>query len=490
MEKIEKKPDVLIVEDTLSMALMYQQHLKKAGIQTEICQSGQAALIALRQGGISTVLLDLQLPDMNGLEIIRQMDAVKSDIAFIVMTANGSVNTAVDAMRAGAYDFLIKPFPTEKLLTTVRNAIERTKLTKTVKALINDSENTQVTGFVGNSAPMQAVYKMIQNVAPSDAAVFITGESGTGKEVTAQAIHKLSGRRNAPFIALNCAALPENLIESEIFGHVKGAFTGAHDSRKGAASQANGGTLFLDEICEMDINLQAKLLRFLQTGQIKRVGSDWAEDVDVRIVCATNRNPMVEVAEKRFREDLFYRLDVLSIELPPLARRGRDVILLAESFLKIYAVQEGKAFKSIRPETQDLMLNHPWPGNIRELQNVIRKAVVVHDGIELEPHMLALNSAVVRSSGSEQNGYQLVGLVGGAGQTGVYNAPQNTPLQSLKTTLTMDIHQPMSLIERDIIEAVIASCNGSVPKASNILELSPSTIYRKRESWTKAHISA
>lgn len=467
-------PEVLIVEDTLSMALMYQQHLKKSGIKSQICQSGALALAELRKGKVDTVLLDLQLPDMNGLDIIQEMDGTDHNITFIVITANGSINTAVDAMRAGAYDFLIKPFPTEKLLTTVKNALEREKLISTVQVLKTGLKTNKVPGFVGDSAPMLAVYKMIENVANSNAAVFITGESGTGKEVTAQAIHKVSHRRDAPFIALNCAALPENLIESEIFGHVKGAFTGAHEARKGAASQANGGTLFLDEICEMDINLQAKLLRFLQTGQVKRVGSDWSEDVDVRIVCATNRNPMVEVAEKRFREDLFYRLDVLSIELPPLSHRGKDVILLGESFLKTYAAEEGKQFKSISPEAQELMLEYHWPGNIRELQNMVRKAAVVYDGVELEPHMFSLNAP---RSGARQEPYQLIGL---AGKSSIL-----TPQQSLKTTATIDILQPMTIIEQGIIEAVITYCNGSIPKASQILQLSPSTIYRKRETWIK-----
>lgn len=466
-------PDVLIIEDTLSMALMYQQHLKKAGISSDVCQSGSHAMIELRKGQVTTVLLDLQLPDMNGLDIIQEMDGTDHNITFIVITANGSVNTAVDAMRAGAYDFLIKPFPTEKLLTTVKNALNKTGEVKTIKNIKKGLGSVAIPGFVGESAPMLAVYKMIENVADSNAAVFITGESGTGKEVTAQSIHKVSQRRDAPFIALNCAALPENLIESEIFGHVKGAFTGAHDSRKGAASQAHGGTLFLDEICEMDINLQAKLLRFLQSGQIKRVGSDWTEDVDVRIICATNRNPMVEVAEKRFREDLFYRLDVLSIELPPLSQRGKDVILLGESFLKTYSEEEGKQFKSIAPGAQDAMLNYHWPGNIRELQNMIRKAAVVHDGIELESHMISMKSALPSVEASE---YSLIGMA-------KTDSVKRTPNESMKTTFTLDIHQPMAVIERDLIEAVIESCNGSVPKASQILQLSPSTIYRKREAW-------
>ena len=474
MDEANVTSDVLIIEDTLSMAIMYQQHLKKAGVSSEICQSGKSALSELRKGKVTTVLLDLQLPDMNGLDIIKEMDGTSHNITFIVITANGSVNTAVDAMRAGAYDFLIKPFPREKLLATVKNALERKDFSSAKTSLAKRLDKTAVPGFVGDSSSMQAVYKMIENVADSNATVFITGESGTGKEVTAQAIHKVSQRRNGPFIAINCAALPENLIESEIFGHVKGAFTGAQEARKGAASQAHGGTLFLDEICEMEINLQAKLLRFLQTGQIKRVGSDWSEDVDVRIVCATNRNPMVEVAEKRFREDLFYRLDVLSIELPPLSYRGKDVILLAESFLQTYAGEEGKAFKSIAVETQEMMLDYHWPGNIRELQNTIRKACVIHDGHELEAHMLQLNK---RPETSEQD-YQLVGLV----------SPQAavTPNQSLKTTISIDIHQPMAVLEREIIEAVISSCNGSVPKASRILQVSPSTIYRKREAWLQA----
>ena len=467
-------PDVLIIEDTLSMALMYQQHLKKSGIQSRICQSGELALLELRKGNVQTVLLDLQLPDMDGLDIIREMEGTEHNISFIVITANGSINTAVDAMRAGAYDFLIKPFPKEKLLTAVKNALEHAQLKTVVKFLKTDLEPIEVPGFVGDSPPMRAVYQMIKSVANSSAAVFVTGESGTGKEVTAQAIHQVSDRRDAPFIALNCAALPENLIESEIFGHIKGAFTGAHEARKGAASQANGGTLFLDEICEMDINLQAKILRFLQTGQVKRVGSDWSEEVDVRIICATNRNPMVEVAEKRFREDLFYRLDVLSIELPPLAHRGKDVILLAESFLKTYSNEEGKQFQGISAEAQEAMLNYHWPGNIRELQNTIRKAVVVHDGIQLEPHMLYLNLA---RADTRQDPYKLVGLVGDSSVV--------TPQQSLKTMVTVDIHQSMTSIEQSIIEAVIESCNGSIPKASQILQLSPSTIYRKKEGWIK-----
>ncbi len=469
--------DVLIVESTLSMAIMYQLNLEKNGIKSQFCQTGERALAELRTGNIHTVILDLRLPDMNGLDIILEMNKTAHEISFITITDNGSVNTAVEAMRAGADDFLIKPFPAEKLLTAVQNAIEKRCLKINDRKIETLSGTTRPPGFVGESAPMRAVYKMIQNVADSNATVFITGASGTGKEVTAQAIHKVSYRRKAPFIALNCAALPEHLIESEIFGHVKGAFTGAHEMRKGAISQAVGGTLFLDEICEMDINLQAKLLRFLQTGQVKRVGSDWTETVDVRIVCATNRDPVIEVNENRFREDLFYRLDVLSIELPPLSSRGLDVILLANSFLKSYAAEEGRKFVGISPAAKKVLLDYYWPGNVRELQNTIRKAVVIHDGIELEPDMLSFKPA---PQSSDVDDYQLIGLVG--------ERPKVTPLQSMKKTVPIDINQTMRRIEQHVIESVIAQCGGSVPKASLILDISPSTIYRKQRTWIKSDL--
>ena len=322
---------------------------------------------------------------------------------------------------------------------------------------------------------MLAVYKMIRNVANSNATVFITGDSGTGKEVTAEAIHKVSHRRESPFVALNCAALPEHLIESEIFGHVKGAFTGAHEFRKGAIGQAEGGTLFLDEICEMDINLQAKLLRYLQTGLVKRVGCDWSEAVDVRIICATNRNPIIEVNEKRFREDLFYRLNVLPIDLPPLSSRAMDVILLANSFLKSYAAEERKQFIRLSVDAENLLMEHHWPGNVRELQNIIRKAVVIYDGIELQPEMLSIKPV---SNKTNSNDYQLIGLVGGS--------TQMTATDSMKIMAPVNINRTMTVIEQQVIESVIAHCGGSVPKASLILDLSPSTIYRKTEAMGKA----
>ena len=461
--------DVLIIEDTLSMALMYEKLLKNAGISSEICQNGATALNILRTGAFKTVVLDLQLPEVSGLEILSEIDAAQSETTFIVITANGSVNSAVDAMRLGAYDFLIKPFPEERLVTSIKNAMERASLKTKVSSLSKAVGSKALPGFIGSSPSMIAVYKTIENIANSKAPVFVTGESGTGKEVTARAIHDVSDRKAKPFVAINCAAIPENLMESEIFGHVKGAFTGADAARKGAASQANGGTLFLDEICEMDIGLQAKLLRFLQTSQIKRVGSDWTEEVDVRIVCATNRNPFEEVTEKRFREDLYYRLNVLTVDLPPLRDRDQDVLELAHSFLKSFSEEENKAFKELSEDAKSLILAHRWPGNIRELQNTIRKAVVMFDADSLEPQMLSLTPPQKATSSDTYNLIQEVAL-----------KPQDP------NELVINLDQPLADIERMIIETAIALRGGSIPKASDMLRISPSTVYRKKEGWDNA----
>lgn len=462
------EPRVLIIEDTLSMALTYQRHLERAGIRVDITQTGVNAIGMLSSGEFSAALLDLQLPDMNGLEIIKNVRGKKIPVTFIVITANGSINTAVEAMKKGAYDFLIKPVAAQRLVTSVQNGIDRNKLEQTVEVLKKDLKPKKLNGFIGSSPAMLTVYRMIENISQSKAPVFITGESGTGKEVCAQAIHNSGPRAKRPFVPLNCAAIPENLMESEVFGHIKGAFTGASEARNGAASQAHGGTLFLDEICEMDINLQAKLLRFLQTGKVKRVGSDQLQDVDVRVICATNRDPMTEVQNNRFREDLFYRLDVLSIDLPPLRARHDDILELSEVFMRKYAKEESKDFKLITDEAKVLLKRHRWPGNIREIQNLMRKIVVMYSGPEVTAEMI---TQTLKTRLPGQQPYKLVGLVGNSSNT------------ELKRPFTLDIERSMPEIERDIIEAVIAAHDDSVPLASKVLGLSPSTIYRKRESW-------
>ncbi|AXS40221.1 sigma-54 dependent transcriptional regulator [Breoghania sp. L-A4] len=418
-EPAASKARVLLVEDTLSLATLYGASLTQAGLPVDHVATGKEALEHLETGAYQVVLLDLQLPDINGFEVMRSLRERGIDVTTVVVTGQGSVVTAVEAMRRGAYDFLVKPVAAERMITTVRNAQERAMLQRTVEDLSPEIGTAGFFGFIGRSMIMRSVYRMIESVSKSRATVFITGESGTGKEVCADAIHRGGPRRDKPFIAINCAAIPRDLIESEVFGHIKGSFTGAIADRDGAAALADGGTLFLDEICEMDTALQSKLLRFLQTGRIQPVGSSEHKTVDVRVICATNRDPAQEVAAGRFREDLFYRLHVLPIHLPPLRERSGDVIDIATHFLHVYAREERKAFMSLSTEAQELLMSQPWPGNVRELQNVVRNAVVLNDGEVVTSAMLSL---------SGPNGDAAAG--GAAGRTGSLCRPLTCPPMS------------------------------------------------------------
>ena len=458
---------VLIVEDTLSIAFVYKSWLKKAGVTARHVEDGNSAMKELRKRSYRVVLLDLQLPDINGIEILDTIRDEGIAVSVVIVTSSGSIKTAVDVMRAGARDFIVKPASEERLVTTVKNALDHQILEVAVADIKDSLGKGPHFGFIGSSLPMIAVYKTIEAVSRSTASVFVTGESGTGKEVCAEAIHKSGPRKNKRFVALNCAAIPDNLIESEIFGHVRGAFTGATTDRDGAASAADGGTLFLDEICEMEPGLQSKLLRFLQTGQVQKVGSDRLTKVNVRIICATNRDPLREVEEGRLREDLYYRLHVVRIHLPPLRERDGDIVEISEHLLRRASEEEGKAFKVLSSDAIDALLAYTWPGNVRELQNIIRSAVVLHDGKELTADMLSLSGA------NTQRLYCEV--------PGKYRGPSTGDSDESKIDVRID--QPFDVIERTIIEAAIAQCNGSIPRAAEILKLSPSTIYRKKENW-------
>lgn len=455
---------ILLVEDSISLAELYAEELRKEDLPVSHVETGEEALAAIRREVPDVVLLDLGLPDMDGLDILKLIDSEQIPTTVIIITAQGSLNVAVEAMRAGAYDFLVKPFSGERLAVTVNNALERSELKRTVEIFREDFARDQFYGFIGESLEMQSVYRVIESAAPSKATVFITGESGTGKEVCAQAIHRASPRARGPFTALNCAAIPNELIESEIFGHVKGAFTGATSDRDGAASLANGGTLFLDEICEMDIGLQAKLLRFIQTGTFQKVGSGKEEKVDIRMVCATNRDPWQEVEAGRFREDLYFRLHVIPLHLPRLAERGEDVVLIANHFLATISQEEGKAFQSIAPDTDAFLRSYEWPGNVRELENVVRNAVVLNDGEALTADMLSM-------PGSKQG--QVSGRMG--------SAPQNTAAAG-RGNFNSDV-RPLAIVERETIEHAIKTAGGNIPRAAAMLEVSPSTIYRKKTQW-------
>jgi two-component system, repressor protein LuxO len=470
------KKTVLIVEDITSLSMAYAAQLEGAGFACIIADTGQSALEQLAENGdrINAVMLDLQLPDIDGLTMLQDNPDIAKNWPVVVATADGSINRAIEAMRLGAYDFLVKPMAPSRLITIMKSATEAAE-TKPVPSPAAMAAKTPdgFLGFVGTCEAMQTVYRQIENVARSRATVFITGESGTGKEVCAEAIHKASPRVTKPFIAINCGAIPENLLESELFGHLRGSFTGAVSDRVGAVQAANGGTLFLDEICEMELKLQVKLLRFLQTGAVQRVGSSKIEEVDVRIVCATNRNTQAEVAAGRFREDLYYRLAVVPLELPPLRARNRDIELLANTFLQRFSREEGKTFHAVSPEFAHALTQHNWPGNVRELQNLIRRAAVMFEGPELPVEALprvALPvthaASPVQSVPSPDHGYAATEM--GSNLLTLINCLEG---------LTLDE------IERIAIDSAVDRAGGSLPAAARSLGVSPSTLYRKREKW-------
>ncbi|MEM7424578.1 MAG: sigma-54 dependent transcriptional regulator [Pseudomonadota bacterium] len=478
------KQKVLLVEDAFSLAVVYKDWLERAGFDCVHVDTGKAALAELEDGKFQAMLLDLNLPDANGMDILKHVEEQKISVTVVVVTGSGSIKTAVDAMRAGAYDFIVKPAAEERMITTIRNACEREQLHEAIAEIRNDYADGNFHGFIGKSPVMLGVFKMIENVARSKATVFITGESGTGKEVCAEAIHKSGPRAGKPFVPLNCAAIPKDLIESEIFGHVKGAFTGATGDREGAAAAADGGTLFLDEICEMDVDLQTKLLRFLQTGTVQRVGSDKVVPVDVRVICATNRNPHEEVEQGRFREDLYYRLHVLPIHLPPLRERDADVLEIGQAFLESFSQEEGKTFQAFSVEAEDMLLAHGWPGNVRELQNVIRNAVVLNDGEVLTDEMIRIGGPSRSSSTAKPSAAAPIAQETAAPAQRPAAASTGVDGEGNKIVRVV-LGRTFAELERDVVMATFDYCGGSVPKASKVLKMSPSTLYRKREDWTR-----
>jgi DNA-binding NtrC family response regulator len=470
----ERIREVLLIEDNVSLATVFSTQLQNAGIAVETCHLAADAIEKLSRHEYALVLLDLQLPDRDGLELLGDLRQRGIDTAVIVVTSDASTDRVVEALQIGAQDYLVKPVSADRLLVTVRNVLELTSLKQQLEA---DSGRSTFEGFVGASRPMRAVYSAIENIAQSKATVFITGESGTGKELCAEAIHRRSPRSEQPFIAINCGAIPKDLIETELFGHVKGAFTGAISDRAGAASLADGGTLFLDEICEMDIALQTKLLRFLQTGALQRVGGQKTETVDVRVICATNRNPAEEVREGRFREDLYYRLNVIPIHLPPLREREADSTLIAQEFLKKISGEEDKQFAEFSPEAVEAIAAHSWPGNVRELENVIRRVVVFNDGATITAEMLP---EPVFPTG-EPSPLREAGEVRSAGDRidPAYAGERSEPDDWVPSGM------PLAEIEREIIEVTIRRCNGNVTAAAQQLGVSPSTLYRKRAAWAR-----
>ncbi len=460
---------VLLVEDTPSLQLIYQTVLLRAGHSVRLASSATEGMAAFVETPSRVVVLDLGLPDGDGLHLMQDMLTRQPDTRVVVITANGSINKAVEAMRAGAHEFLVKPFDDNRLIAAVRNASDRAPKVGLRAAGPVDGRTLPSRPFLGSSEVMGRIHAKIDSVASSMATVFITGESGTGKELCALAVHGNSPRGKGPFIALNCGAIPHDLLESEVFGHVKGSFTGAISDRPGAATAADGGTLFLDEICEMAPALQTKLLRFLQTSTVLPVGATRPQKVNVRIICATNRDPLDAVRRGQFREDLYYRLFVVPIHMPPLRERGDDVIEIAEAALQEFALEEGRRYSGLSREVVELFCRLPWPGNVRQVLNVMRNVVVLNEGGLVTPDMLP-DDLVITSD-----------LRPGQMQVPLHDAG----LPALEDLLD----RPLAEVERMIVRATLARHGGSVPKAARVLDLSPSTLYRKLELWAKSPTS-
>ncbi|EOS8554004.1 sigma-54-dependent transcriptional regulator [Vibrio vulnificus] len=487
---------VLLVEDSTSLAILYKQYVKDEPYDIFHVETGRDAIQFIERNTPQLVILDLKLPDMSGEDVLDWINQNDVPTAVIIATAHGSVDIAVSLMNKGAEDFLEKPIKADRLKTSIAVHLKRAKLEHLVENIQSRFDRPRYHGFIGACLPMQAVYKTIDSVAPTSASVFINGESGTGKEVCAEAIHKQSLRKDQPFIAINCGAIPRDLMESEIFGHLKGAFTGATTDRKGAAMLANGGTLFLDELCEMELEMQKKLLRFLQTGTFTPLGGSKEIKVDVRIICATNREPLKEVEEGRFREDLYYRVHVVPIEMPPLRERGNDIVELANHFLKTYAKEDGKKFNSISKEAQSILKKYNWPGNVRQLQNIIRNIVVLNDDNQLnmehlpaqlttkpqtvkEPAKLSAPPQPVQAVIQEmRNGHEALNHHSLETQTSKANPLAHNAFHHSDGSI-----RPMWQIEREAIQNAIAFCDGNVISAAVMLELSPSTVYRKKQAW-------
>jgi two-component system, NtrC family, response regulator len=369
---------ILVVDDEKNYLLVMETLLTGAGYEVLTVDSGEEALEQTRRNDLDLMITDMKMPRMSGIELMEQLKQVYPDLPVIMMTAYGTVEKAVEAMKKGAFDYILKPFKNEELLLTIRKALDLRHLLTENRRLKHDLEQRyRFENIVGNSKIMQSIFAMVEKVAQTRATVLISGESGTGKELIARAIHHRSPRNTGPFISVNCGALTETLLESELFGHEKGAFTHALAMRKGRFELSEGGTLFLDEVAEMSPALQVKLLRVLQEMEFERVGGSKTIRVDVRVVAASNRELKTEVEAGNFREDLFYRLNVVHMEMPPLRRRSEDIPLLVTHFMQKYAEANNKAGVRLEPEVMKILLRYPWPGNVRELENVIERAVIL-----------------------------------------------------------------------------------------------------------------
>jgi two-component system response regulator HydG len=439
---------ILVVEDDPEMLDLVREHLEGEGHLVVALGRGVEAIARLRAEEFDIVLTDLRLPDVDGMEVLRVGRETQCDVPVILITAFGTIETAIQAIRQGAYDFVTKPFSLEEISLLVGKAWEARRLREENRRLREEvAGRYRLHNLLGKSPVMQNVFALIRQAAPGDVNVLITGESGTGKELVAKALHFNSPRAERPFLPINCAAVPATLLESELFGHVKGAFTGAVGSRRGLFREASGGTLFLDEIGDMAPELQAKLLRTIEDRTIRPVGSDQVTPLDVRIMAATNQDLPARIRAGQFREDLYYRLAVIPIQLPPLRERKEDIPLLAEHFLAQAVATTAKSVSGFTTETMAALLRHPWPGNVRELQNVVERAVTLTTAGPITPETLLLDTAV--------------------------NQPTGIALAQLPRRPTL------GQLTGEYVALVLQEAGGDKARAAQILGISKRTLYRR-----------
>ena len=444
---------ILVVEDDAAMRELLRETLDEEGHEVEVAAGGRAGIERVRRGGIDLVVSDVKMPDLDGLDMLREIKAVEPSPHVITITAFGSIDTAIRAVKLGAFDYITKPFEIDQLLLAVQKALSERALRSEVVRLRD--EVNRAYGFdniIGRSPAMQEIFGLIRRVASSAASVLITGESGTGKELVARALHFNSSRKARPFVPVNCAAIPDPLLESELFGHKRGAFTDARTDRTGLFVEADGGTLFLDEIGELSPPLQAKLLRVLQEREVRPLGANKSERVDVRVIAATNRDPEARLREGSFREDLYYRLNVIHLHLPPLRTRVEDILPLAEHFLARAVERADKGEVVLSEPAKKALLGYGWPGNVRELENVVERAVAL----------------------AETGSVQLEDLPAGVRER-----------RTQEDTLAMALGQRLTLgeLEREYIQRVVQAEGGNKTRAAQRLGLDRKTLYRKLEEY-------